>query len=65
MQMDVAKILEIFEDGQLNLKFLHMKLTFTKNIFIFPTIEDVSLVESRQIKGVLATSKCITKRQSH
>ena len=59
----VAKILEIFEDGKLNLKFLRMKLAFTKNIFIFPAIKDVAFVEPRQINGVLVTSKGITRRQ--
>ena len=60
-----AKFLEILEDGQLNLKFLCMKSAFTKNIFTFLTIEDVALVEPRQIKGVLVTYKGIAKIQSH
>ena len=61
----VAKVLEILEDGKLQLSFLRIREVFTKNTFGFPALEDEAPVEPRQVKGVLVTSQGCTKRQAN
>ena len=60
----VAQVLAILEGGKLNLSFLRMKSVLHKDTFTFPTILDEASVEPGQCKGVLTTSKGITKRQA-
>ena len=52
----MRKILAIEADGHFDMKFLRVKSPFTRDMFSFPEIEDVTKVE-RWCKGVLVTQK--------
>lgn len=60
----VAQVLAILEDGRLNLSFLR-RSALTTDTFTFPTIIDEAAVQPGQCKGVLVTSKALTKRQAN
>lgn len=60
----VAHVLEVMQDGRLNLSFLRMKSAFTKDCFTFPAVQDETEVEPGCIRGVLVTSKSGTRRQA-
>ena len=60
-----AKILDILEDGQLNLKFLRIKSVFTQKIYLHSRPSNMWLWMSQDKSSVLVTSKGITKTQSH
>ena len=60
----VGQVLELQEDGMLNISFLRMRSVFVKNTFCFPTIEDEEPVTRDKVKGVLTTTRSGTKRQA-
>ena len=62
----VGRIMAIEEAGrELSVSFLRIKSLFSRDNFVFPAIEDVTMVAREQCLGVVTTRRGTTQRQAN
>ena len=53
----VAKVLQIDEEGDINVRYMRQRSMHASDAFIFPSVDDSDFIEKRDVVGILRTVK--------